>query len=144
MKDNKKNEEDQMNRRSLLTIASIASLAVWHKPVINSVVLPAHAQTSCANILDVDVIGNWRFEDSSGNVLEIDFINETTLRVDNASVTQSWYRDSNNGNLMLDIVGSRPPLRVSITTEDNCVASGLSIITDSFFGFVLPMPGNRI
>jgi len=35
-------------RKALLGISGIAACSVWHKPIINSVVLPAHAETSPA------------------------------------------------------------------------------------------------
>lgn len=53
------------NRRDILKGAGILSvLTVWHKPIVNSVVLPAHAQTSTppppppADLCSGIVIGN--------------------------------------------------------------------------------------
>ncbi|MCP3955124.1 MAG: hypothetical protein GY697_23325 [Desulfobacterales bacterium] len=34
------------SRRKLFKIAGLGSLVLWHSPVIKSIVLPAHAQTS--------------------------------------------------------------------------------------------------
>lgn len=36
----------QTRRKALLSIAIGASTSIWHKPIINSVLLPVHAQTS--------------------------------------------------------------------------------------------------
>jgi hypothetical protein len=40
-------DQDQLNRRLLLgtSLTGVAAV-VWHKPLINAIVLPAHAQTS--------------------------------------------------------------------------------------------------
>jgi len=46
------NKSEQVERRKLLTfigagsMAAVAIPAKWHKPIIDSMVLPAHAQTS--------------------------------------------------------------------------------------------------
>ena len=127
MTDNKKNEEDQMNRRSLIALASMVSLAVWHKPIINSVILPAHAQTSCPSIQDVDVIGNWLFTDAVGNTVEIDFIDENSLIIDNRSSSESWFREADSGDLSLEVRGSAPVWNGFISQESNCTASEITI-----------------
>lgn len=36
----------QSRRRLLGGVAGVSALAAWHKPIINAVILPAHAQTS--------------------------------------------------------------------------------------------------
>jgi hypothetical protein len=37
---------DKSKRKALLGVAGASALAVWHKPVMKSVLLPAHAQTT--------------------------------------------------------------------------------------------------
>lgn len=37
---------DKSKRKALLGVAGVSVFAAWHKPVINSVLLPAHAQTT--------------------------------------------------------------------------------------------------
>ncbi len=62
--------EERRGRRKLLSGAACASaLAVWHKPVINAVVLPAHAQMSgpmAADVCPMVVVENAVFGPVSG------------------------------------------------------------------------------
>jgi hypothetical protein len=57
-------EDKAMNQRRklLLGIGATSSLAVWHKPVVNSIMLPAHAQTSMPptpmELCSMIVVGN--------------------------------------------------------------------------------------
>ena len=51
-----------MSRRNVILSMGIG---IWHKPIINSIVLPAHAQTSSLN----SVTGKWLFN-GSGHVNE--------------------------------------------------------------------------
>ena len=39
-----------MLNKALFTVAGLSTLHVWKKPLINSVILPAHAQTSSPNL----------------------------------------------------------------------------------------------
>lgn len=125
MADNKKNEEDQMNRRSLITLASVVSLAVWHKPIINSVVLPAHAQTSCANPLNIDVLGKWLFTDVNGKQIQIEFINDQELKVKDTLI-YGWSR-LDDGKLQLDVRGPAKGWTAFISMEENCIASKITV-----------------
>lgn len=132
-----------MNRRTLIALASVASIATWTKPIVNSIILPAHAQTSpaCGNILDVDVIGAWRFTSSDNVQFDIEFLDQNSW-TDGSNIFP-WMRDS-NGELSLDI-GIGSPLIASITVESNCIASELEIQNNNqfFTNFVPPATGVR-
>ena len=57
------NDHEQGRRRLLTGVAGASALAVWHKPIVNSVILPAHAQTSvCPTV----TVGNVIFGPFSG------------------------------------------------------------------------------
>lgn len=145
MKDDKKNEEDPMNRRSLLTLASIASLAIWHKPVINSVMLPAHAQTSCTS--PAGIIGNWRFTDQNNVSVDIEFVDESNMIFNNRGFTNPWqYSESHGSTIFLDIRNPRAPWEAMVTQETNCVASEITInLSPTDAGtYSAPLIGNRI
>ena len=46
-----------MNRRKILMgIGASSLLAKWHKPIVNSVLLPAHAQTSIVPVFSVETL----------------------------------------------------------------------------------------
>lgn len=119
-------EEDKMNRRSLITLASVLSIAVWHKPVINSIILPAHAQTSCNAIDDVNIVGNWRFTDQNNVTVDIEIIDDNNVNFDNRGVNEPLIRAS-NGTLIFDIRRPRAGWQGTITEETNCVASEITI-----------------
>lgn len=52
---NKHNKKTDYSRRKLIALGTTAALSpVWAKPVINSVILPAHAQTSM-NMCTTDI-----------------------------------------------------------------------------------------
>lgn len=55
-------------RKTLLTLTGISALAVWHKPIINQVVIPAHAQTSMSpnDVCSMIAIGNISTSSVSG------------------------------------------------------------------------------
>ena len=69
-----------MKRRQLLTLSALTGISqipsIWSKPVIDSIVIPSHARTTCALTLDVpDVISdctvhsdvfNYYIEDRNG------------------------------------------------------------------------------
>lgn len=42
----KKSTIDQSKRKALGATAGVAAVVAWHKPIVNSIILPAHAQTS--------------------------------------------------------------------------------------------------
>lgn len=48
------NKKTNRGRRQVLTAAGLTTMAVWHKPLINQVVLPAHAQASVCPMIRVD------------------------------------------------------------------------------------------
>ena len=51
------NEHEQGRRRLLTGVAGASALAVWHKPIVHSVILPAHAQTSvCPTVTVQNVV----------------------------------------------------------------------------------------
>lgn len=127
MTDDKKTEGEQMNRRSLIALASFISLAAWHKPIINSIVLPAHAQTSCSSSQDVDVTGEWLFTDPDGKTVEINFLDDSSLIIDNRVSPQPWRRSTVDDTLILEVRGTRAPWRAFISGESNCVASEITI-----------------
>ncbi len=57
----KKHSYRKFDRRGVLSLGAITTMIVWHKPVVNSIILPAHAQTSSPNPADVCpmiVVGN--------------------------------------------------------------------------------------
>lgn len=73
-----KNEKTKaaMNRRRklLMGIGSVSALGAWHKPVINSIITPAHAQTSgpvvpipAEDLCPMIVTGNNTFGPLSGS-----------------------------------------------------------------------------
>lgn len=53
-----KNKETSKQRRAVLKTAGVAGAAagIWHKPVLNAVVSPAHAQTSEVEMIDPIVV----------------------------------------------------------------------------------------
>lgn len=54
-------KDTQMNQRRklLLGLGATSAIAVWHKPIVNAIVLPAHAQTSNpAAVCPMIVLGN--------------------------------------------------------------------------------------
>jgi hypothetical protein len=54
-------KDKQMNQRRklLLGVGATSAIAVWHKPIVNAIILPAHAQTSNpAAVCPMIVLGN--------------------------------------------------------------------------------------
>ena len=147
-----KNElpEDEMIRRkfaiALLSVAGLASAPTqWTAPVVNAVILPAHAQTSCtAPITDIDVLGKWRFTDQNGATLNIDFISNTELLFDDRSFPDPWFRTS-DGDLILDIRSPKAQWVATVSSESDCVASEITITSaPTFTNFYLaPLIGIR-
>ena len=144
---NKKSEENQMNRRSVITSASIVGLAVWHKPVISSMILPAHAQTSCGAVNNVNILGNWRFTDQNDNTVDIEFIDDSNLIFDDATTTSPWrFSQADNTIIIMDIRIPRAPWQGAVTQEGNCLASEITInIAPTGAGtFTAPLVGTKI
>ena len=152
-----KNElpEDEMIRRkfaiSLLSVAGLASAPTqWTAPVVNAVILPAHAQTSCtAPITDIDVLGKWRFTDPNGLTFDLEFIDSVSLIYTDASVSGALpWQKLPNGELSLDLNSPKSPWLAQISDESSCVASKITIYdfqSDSSSGaFVAPVEGVRI
>lgn len=115
-----------MNRRPLIALASVATIGTWTKPIINSIILPAHAQTSCSAINDVNIVGNWRFTDQNNVTVDIEIIDDNNVNFDNRGVNEPLIRAS-DGTLIFDIRRPRAGWQGTITEERNCVASEITI-----------------
>ena len=61
-----KNDHEQGRRRLLSGVAGASALAVWHKPIVNSVILPAHAQASVVGVCPTVTVENVLFGPLSG------------------------------------------------------------------------------
>lgn len=155
MTDIKENKGSPTSRRSFITTSSLVSLTVWHKPIINSILLPAHAQMSCAtDITTVEILGRWRFIDSSNQEFEIEFTNSSNLlfgAVGNPDTPATWERvnvqnsELEFGALVLDISPPRGPWFARISAESDCIASQITIydLTTSGSSNTLPIIGER-
>lgn len=109
-------------RRLLLGLGTSTALSVWHKPVINSVIMPAHAQTSegpppdpmtvCPMILFSNVV----FGPVSGS---------TTPPVCNATF-DVLSSDSLNNLQIVSITTSALPANVSVDIQDIGTATASS------------------
>ena len=150
MKD-KENEEEMIRRKILVALLAASGLAsapkTWTTPLISTIVLPAHAQTSCMSILDVDVLGKWRFTDPNGLTFDLEFIDENTLNFSDefGSGNLPWSRGP-DGTLSLDLNSPRAPWFANISMEENCVASEIRIINlfNSAGAYETPIIGVRI
>lgn len=144
----KKTGEEEMNRRTLLVVLSAVGIAAfpkaWTKPIINSVITPAHAQTSCVNISDVTVTGKWRFTDQASMSVDIEFIDDSNLEFGSGpSITYPWSR-AIDGTLTLNVNPPKAPWQAAITKEESCVASEITVTSATFGGFTAPLIGIRI
>ena len=148
MQDNKPTDESTRRKFTigLFSVAGIVSVpTTWTTPIINSVMLPAHAQTSCTSILDVDVLGVWRFTSVDNVQFDIEFVDDTNLSVNGGPPGSGIWSRGMDGVLILS-VSHRAPLRTIITNENGCVASRLEIqnSTQFFIDFVPPAIGFRL
>jgi hypothetical protein len=140
--------EDEMIRRNLtIALLSIAGLVrapkTWTTPVIDAVILPAHAQMSCPSILQVDVIGKWLFTDQNGDTVEIEFVDDEHLIYRERTSTNPWLRSS-DGALFLNIFPPTAQWEANITQEQDCIASEIIIIFAAEGGFTAPLIGARV
>ena len=105
-----------MNKRRQLLIGSGVAVAAWHKPVINSIVTPAHAQMSvCPTI----AVGNVVFGPVSG-----------TFTPPVCSVT-------------FDVLSGSADMPLTIIEITNTVADDTTVVYDGF-GEVTDIIGSRV
>ena len=115
---------------ALLSVAGLASAPTqWTAPVVNAVILPAHAQTSCtAPITDIDVLGKWRFTDPNGLTFDLEFINEKrVIYMTNSFSTEASWSRLPKGDLNLDLNSPKSPWLARIESETKCIADSITI-----------------
>ena len=150
-------------KRTLLKYGGLA----WVTPVVTSVSLPAHAQTSGISCLDprldllnYDLLGVWNFTDSNGLKFEVDFFEQEDDKYEFdfiADDAEAYYgrgsRTTGSGSLQMgfDVYGNGSNndmyLDGDITSFTDCVALEITI-TDiqsnlNPRGYVAPIIGVR-
>ena len=59
----------EKNRRQALKVLAVGAPAVWAKPIVDSIVLPVHAETSCVGGCYQDIgEGSWYWDQPNGMV----------------------------------------------------------------------------
>ena len=109
-------------------VTSIVLPNAWVKPIIRGVVLPAHAQTSCADILDVSVEGKWRFTATNGIqfLIILSGIDGGFANIAGNTLEAFQWKRNEDGTLTL-LFNERTPGRLAIISkESNCIASELT------------------
>lgn len=85
------------NRRTNLKLG----IAAWITPIVNSVILPVHAQTSICSMLDL--VGTWRFILSTHVVPALNPTFELRADGSTSDAASIWEVDGNQFTLRQDI-----------------------------------------
>lgn len=94
--------EDSRRRKILTgTLAASAAGAVWHKPLVNSIVLPAHAQMSIVQLSET--ISSFEDNDDSPDGLYVIFDGDQTLSLQVFACCETLPPTNGDGIIVLDL-----------------------------------------
>jgi len=115
-----------MSRRNLLkrsiVIPSLASVAVWKTPILNAVILPSHAQTSCAAI--------------NSTLIQISDEQGFNFEISNNCITSIVSSSSDSADLFIElvatnIIGAVAAAEISMNYNQNSVPIVHNFLPDS-------------
>jgi len=142
----KRGQDKRTERRKLLGVISIGSTAIWHKPMITTIMLPAHAQTSTGVITTSSEVSNIAIPDQAAITIDVPLshpnaapptISQVVLALNiehpfQGDISVSLTSPSGVTSMLLDRIGSG-------NTPFGCTGDDFQLVLDDTVGTQLPV-----